>query len=103
VTSPEPFDPPVPGDPPDLSEADAVTLAKLAADLERVLGVGIGIGGIDVADGVPVRVRATLLAEGKIREIEAEGGSLEAACQALIESAARLRLDGAFWRMVIDL
>jgi hypothetical protein len=95
---------PAPDDVPELSEADAATVASLVADLEGVLGVGVGIGAIDVADGDGrVRLRATLLAEGKVRDIEAEGDTLEAACRALIEVAARVRLDGAFWRIVGDI
>ena len=88
------------GDEAALTEEENAQLAVLQADLARVLGVGVGVGGIEIEGSGPVTLRATLLADGKVREVEAEGETLKAACGALLEKAAGVRLDGAFWQIV---
>jgi hypothetical protein len=86
-----------------LSDADSARLEALAEELGRVLGVGVGVGGVEVLGDRPVRLRTTLLADGKVRDVEAEGPTLEEACRALVEAAAKVRLDGAFWQIVGDI
>ena len=75
--------------------------ARLAEDLERVLGAGIAIDDVELTtDDGRASVRATLLIEGRIEEIEAEGSDVMALYRPLIERAAAVRLQAAFWQMV---
>jgi hypothetical protein len=83
-----------------MSEADARYAERLAVDLERVLGVGIAIDDLELAGKGPVTIRAALLVEGQVREIEATGETSLEAYQGLVRAAAELRLAAAWWRLV---
>jgi hypothetical protein len=74
---------------------------RLAEDIERVLGMGIAIGDVelDVAEGT-ARVVATLLIGDRVETIEAVGPDVAALYRPMIEQAAELRLRTAFWQMV---
>lgn len=74
---------------------------RLAEDLDRVLGIGLAIDDVELAvvDG-GVHVVATLLVEGRVETVEAEGPDVDGLYRPLIERAAELRLSAAFWRMV---
>jgi hypothetical protein len=74
---------------------------RLAEDIERVLGMGIAIGDVelDVAEG-SARVVATLLIGDRVESIEAVGADVAALYRPMIERAAELRLRTAFWQMV---
>lgn len=95
--SPETADEPV-----RMTEAEERFAVRLAEDLERVLGVGIAISDLQIVGEQPVRLHATLLAEGTIREIDGVGGTSLDAYRELIRAAAQLRLERAFWRLVTD-
>lgn len=89
-----------------MTEAEERFAVRLADDLEQVLGVGIAVSDLEIqgegqGDG-PVRLRATLLAEGSIRDIEADGETSLDAYRALLRVAAELRLERAYWRLVAD-
>jgi hypothetical protein len=83
-----------------MSEADARYAERLAVDLERVLGVGIAIDDLELVGEGPVTIRAALLVEGQVREIEATGETSLEAYQGLVRAAAELRLAAAWWRLV---
>ena len=84
-----------------MNDAEERFAERLAEDLERVLGAGIAIDDIELSNaGEDVRVRATLLLEGRVETIEVSGPDVVALYRPLIERAAELRLAGAFWRMV---
>jgi hypothetical protein len=84
-----------------VNDAERQFAARLAEDLERVLGAGIAIDDVALTtvEG-RARVRATLLVEGRVEEIEAAGDDVFGLYRPLIERAAQLRLGAAFWRMV---
>ncbi|HYX11617.1 MAG TPA: hypothetical protein VE817_06540 [Candidatus Acidoferrum sp.] len=84
-----------------MNDAEEQFAARLAEDLERVLGVGFAIDDLELTneDG-RASVRATLLMEGRVEAIEVEGPDVLALYRPLIERAAELRLGAAFWRMV---
>ncbi len=84
-----------------MNEAEAQFATRLSEDLEHVLGVGIAIDDIELstADG-QAHVRATLLVEGRVETIEVSAADVLGLYRPLMESAAELRLRGAFWRMV---
>lgn len=85
-----------------MTEAEERFALRLAEDLEQVLGVGISVADLEIVGDGPVRLRATLLAEGAIRDIEADGETSLEAYRALLRAAAELRLERAFWRLVTD-
>jgi hypothetical protein len=84
-----------------VNDAERQFAARLAEDLERVLGAGIAIDDVELTtvEG-RARVRATLLVEGRVEQIEAAGDDVLGLYRPLIERAAQLRLGAAFWRMV---
>jgi hypothetical protein len=84
-----------------MNDAEARFAERLSADLERVLGAGIAIDDIELTAGdVGSHVRATLLVEGRIEEIEATADDVVGLYRPLMERAAELRLGAAWWRMV---
>jgi hypothetical protein len=86
-----------------MNEAEERFAARLADDLERVLGAGIAIDDVELTAGdagTDAQVRATLLIEGRMETIEVSGPDLLALYRPLVERAAELRLAGAFWRMI---
>jgi hypothetical protein len=85
-----------------MTDAEERFAMRLAEDLERVLGAGIGIADLEISGDGPVHVRAALLAEGAIEEFEATGETSLDAYRALVQAAAELRLAKAFWRIVTD-
>ncbi len=90
-------------DGPPLTSAEEAALARLESDLERVLGPEVGIGALELdPGGPPIRVRATLMTEGKVREIEAEGDDLDAACAALLRAASVAEGDTGLSRIIGD-
>jgi hypothetical protein len=84
-----------------MTDAEAQFAARLGEDLERVLGAGLAVDDIELStSGDEVRVRATLLVEGRIETIEVAAPEEIGLYRPLIERAAELRLQSAFWRMV---
>ena len=84
-----------------MNDAEEQFAARLAEDLEKVLGAGIAIDDVELSTGADVaRVRATLLVEGRVETIEAEAPDILALYRPVIERVAELRLGAAFWRMV---
>lgn len=84
-----------------MNDAEEQFAARLAEDLERVLGVGIAIDDVELTAGdTESHVRATLLIEGRVETIEVSGADVTALYRPLIERAAEVRLGAAFWRMV---
>jgi hypothetical protein len=84
-----------------MNDAEERFAERLAEDIERVLGIGIAIGDIELrlADG-RAKVVATLLIGDRIEEIEAVGDDVLALYRPILERAAELRLRTAFWQMV---
>ena len=84
-----------------MNDAEERFAERLADDIERVLGVGIAIGDIelDVGDGT-AKVAATLLIGERVETIEAVGEDVLALYRPIIERAAEMRLRTAFWQMV---
>jgi hypothetical protein len=84
-----------------MNDAEERFAERLAVDLEQVLGAGIAIDDIELSDaGSAAHVRATLLIEGRIETIEAEGPDVVALYRPVMERAAEIRLGAAWWRMV---
>ncbi len=84
-----------------MNNAEEQFAERLAVDLEHVLGAGIAIDDIELSGGDnDAHVRATLLIEGRIETIEADGPDVVALYRPIMERAAELRLGAAFWRMV---
>ena len=84
-----------------MNEAEERFAERLADDLERVVGAGIAIDDVQLTtDEGRAHVRATLLVEGRIEEIDADAADVLALYRPLIERAAAIRLSAAFWRMV---
>ena len=83
-----------------MTEAETELADQLAADLSRVLGTGVVVEDLELADERPARVRVVCLIEGNVREITAEGDTVQAAMREVIATAARLRLDSAWWQIV---
>ena len=84
-----------------MNDAEERFADRLAEDLERVLGAGIAIDDVELTTGDGrAHVRATLLVEGRVEEVEADGADVLALYRPLLERAAALRLSAAFWRMV---
>jgi hypothetical protein len=84
-----------------VNDAEARFAELLAEDLERVLGAGIAIDDVEISTlHTSSRVVATLLVDGRVETVEAEGSSLIDLYRPLVERAAELRLAAAFWRMI---
>ena len=84
-----------------MNDAEERFAERLAVDLERVLGAGIAIDDVELdVDDVRAHVTATLLVDGRVEMVEAEGASLIDLYRPLVERAAELRLGAAFWRMI---
>ena len=85
-----------------MNDSEERFAARLAEDLERVLGVGIVIDDVDlqVAEDGAAQVRATLLLGERVETIEAEGPDVLALYRPIVERAAELRLRAAFWQIV---
>lgn len=84
-----------------MTDAEAAFAERLGEDLERVLGAGLAVDNIELStSGGEVRVTATLLVEGRIETIEATAPDEVGLYRPVIERAAELRLQSAFWRMV---
>jgi NaMN:DMB phosphoribosyltransferase len=84
-----------------MNDAEEQFARRLADDLEHVLGIGIAIDDIELTEGTHgAHVRATLLVEGRIETVEADGVDILALHRPVIERAAELRLGAAFWRIV---
>jgi hypothetical protein len=63
--------------------------------------VGIAIDDIELAVGdAEAHVVATLLVDGRVEEIRADGPDLVSLYRPLIERAAELRLASAFWQVI---
>ena len=77
-----------------MNDAEDRFAARLAEDLEQVLGRGIAIDDIELSDGRDAaHVRATLLIEGRIETIEADGARMSSRSIARsMERAAEVRL-----------
>lgn len=84
-----------------MNDAEEQFAARLAADLERVLGAGLAIDDLELtAAGHDAHVRATILVDGRIETIEAAAPDVLGLYRPLMERAAELRLGAAFWRMI---
>lgn len=86
-----------------MNDAEERFAARLAEDLERVLGVGIAIDDIEIEVGDAgrgARVTARLLLGARVETIEAVGTSVLALYTPILQRAAELRLKDAFWQMV---
>ncbi len=84
-----------------MTDAEERFAERIAVDLERVLGAGIAIDDIELtAKDQRMRVRATLLVGGRVETIEAEAADILALYRPVIERAAELRLQSAFWQMI---
>ena len=84
-----------------MNDAESAFAVRLSADLERILGAGLAVDDIELsaADG-RARVRATLLVEGRIETVEVSAPDVDGLARPLLERAAELRLQSAFWRMI---
>ena len=74
--------------------------ARLAAELEGVLGVGIALESVTVTGQTPVTIEATCLVDGQIRDLRGTGPTILDAARDLIRRAAEVRLAAAWWRIV---
>jgi hypothetical protein len=83
-----------------MTEAEAAFAARLAVDLERVLGPGLAVADLEIAGDGPVAMRAAIFVDGMVREIEATGETSLDAYRALMVAAAELRLGAAYRRIV---
>jgi hypothetical protein len=85
-----------------MNDAEEQFAARLAEDLERVLGVGIVIDDVDlqIADDGAAQVRATLLLGERVETIEAIAPDVLALYRPIVERAAELRLRSAFWQII---
>jgi hypothetical protein len=85
-----------------MNDAEERFAARLAEDLERVLGVGIAIDDVDleIAGDGAARVRATLLLGERVETIEASAADVLGLYRPIVERAAELRLRSAFWQIV---
>jgi hypothetical protein len=84
-----------------VNDAEERFAERLAEDLERVLGVGIAIDDVDleVGDGT-ARVTATLLIGARVETIEAIGDDVLALYRPIVQRAAEIRLQSAWWQLV---
>jgi hypothetical protein len=85
-----------------MTEADEQFAARLAEDLERILGTGIMLEELDLGpgEGDPARIRAICLFDGRTEILEAEGETRLEAYNALVKAAAGLRLALAARNMI---
>ena len=84
-----------------MNDVEARFAERLGEDLERVLGAGLAVDDVEISSsGDQATVRATLLVEGRIETIEVTAPDEAGLYRPLIERAAELRLQSAFWRMV---
>ena len=83
-----------------MTEAEERFAERVAADLERVLGEGVVVQDLEIRGEGPIAVQLTCLVDGQVRTIEAEADDLAAAYRIVMESAARIRLDAAWWQIV---
>ena len=86
-----------------MNDAEERFAERLADDLARVLGVGIGVDDVELEvgeGGRGARVTATLIAGPRIETIEAVGTSVLALYEPIVRRAAEVRLRDAFWQMV---
>ncbi len=83
-----------------MNDAEARLAARLASDLERILGTGILIEDLEIGGDGPVRIKVACLVDGGSREIRAQGESALEAISDVIRLAAELRLTAAFWQIV---
>jgi hypothetical protein len=83
-----------------MNDAEAQLAARLAEDLERVLGTGIVIEDLEIGSDGPVTITVACLVDGRAREIRAEGETVIAAMSDVVRLAAELRLTAAFWQLV---
>ena len=77
-----------------MTEADEQFAARLAEDLERILGTGIMLEQVDLGpgEGDPARIRAVCLFDGGTEVLEADGATRLEAYNKLVKAAAELRL-----------
>ncbi|HEY2916347.1 MAG TPA: hypothetical protein VGI98_03940 [Candidatus Limnocylindrales bacterium] len=73
---------------------------RLAHEIEGVLGVGIALESVSLEGELPVRILASCLVDGQIRELAGSGDTILEASRDLIRRAAELRLTAAWWRLV---
>jgi hypothetical protein len=84
-----------------MNDAEERFAARLAEDLERVLGIGIAIDDVELGlEPEAAHVTATLLLDGRVETIEADGPDLISLYRPLVERAAEVRLASAFWQMI---
>ncbi len=84
-----------------MNDAEREFAVRLAEDLDRVLGIGVVIDDIELVVGdAGVHVVATLLVEGRVEEIVADGQDVAGLYRPVVERAAELRLASAYWRMI---
>lgn len=83
-----------------MTEAEEAFAIRLADDLERILGPGLAVADLEMAGDGPVAMRAAILVDGMVREIEASGETSLDAYRALTLAAAELRLGAAYRRIV---
>ena len=83
-----------------MNDAETRLAARLATDLERVLGTGILVEDLEIEGDGPVTIHVACLVEGQAREIHAEGESAIEAMSNVIRLAAEMRLSAAFWQVV---
>ena len=86
-----------------MTDAEERFADRLAADIERVLGIGILVDDVRIesGDGSPnARVTATLIVGPRIETIEAAGSSILALYRPILQRAAELRLREAYWQLV---
>jgi hypothetical protein len=83
-----------------VNDAEAQLAARLAEDLERILGTGILIEDLEIEGEGPVMISVACLVDGQSREIRAEGENVIEAMSNVVRLAAELRLAGAFWQII---
>lgn len=84
-----------------MNEAEERFAERLAEDLDRVLGVGLAVGDLELTtDDGHAWARATLLVDGRIEMVEVEAPTVLELYQPLVQRAAEVRLGAAFWRMI---
>ena len=86
-----------------MSEADQRFAERLAEDLARILGTGIVIDRLELADDAddgPARIRILCLFDGRMEALEAEGETRLEAYNRLIVKAAEFRLGLAARNMI---
>ena len=85
---------------PDGIDANEQFAARLAAEIEGVLGVGIALEDVSLEGETPVTIRATCLVDGQARQLSGTGATILDAARDLIRAAAELRLAAAWWQIV---